>query len=227
MREQTEASNEPMPTTITVRVRPEVDVSVLDLFEEARRLKEYAESRVITTANDLKPATDDLTIISRLKKALNEKRVEYLSPLQDNLKIVRDVFDGLLKPILAADKITRDKMLAFTQEEARKKREEEGINRLRMEAAQKEAALNGGEITESVGLVDVRPETPETVRTDMGMTGMTDHWKYEVFDFTLLPDEYKIPDTAMLNAIAKKHHDNKQIAGVRFYNEPYIAVRAK
>jgi len=48
-----------------------------------------------------------------------------------------------------------------------------------------------------------------------------------VVDFKALPDEYKIPDTAMLNAIAKKHHDTKQIPGVRFYNEPILTVNTR
>jgi len=33
------------------------------------------------------------------------------------------------------------------------------------------------------------------------------------------------PDRAMLNAIAKKHHDAKPILGVEFYNQPYVAMR--
>ncbi len=217
----------PQSTTITVRVKPEVDAAVLGLYAEALKLEEYAESREITTSADLKPATDDLSLIAKLKKALGEKRTEYLAPLQDNLKAVGTAFDTLLEPILAADKINRDKMLGFAQEEARKKSEEEEINRLRMEAAQKEAELNGGEITESVNLVEVRPEAPERVRTDLGMAGMTDHWKYEVFDFALLDDAYKVEDNAMLNSIALKHHDNKKISGVRFFNKPFITVRAK
>ncbi|MBA7684472.1 hypothetical protein ES703_92868 [subsurface metagenome] len=84
-----------------------------------------------------------------------------------------------------------------------------------------------GELTESVNLVEVAPEAPKSVSTDMGTSGMTDSWKYEVFDFALLPDEYKVPDTAMLNSIAKKHHDQKQVPGVRFFNEPFITVRAR
>ena len=216
---------EPLPTAI-VRVKPEQDVLVRAFYDQALGLKEYAEQRVITTVADLKPATDDLSIIAKVKKGLNEKRAEYLKPLEEHKQAIRDAFDTLLEPILQADKITCDKILAFQQEQKRIRREQEEINRMRMEAAQKELALKG-EQTEPVELVEVVLPPPKKVSTDMGTTGMVDHWKYEVFDFALLPNEYKLLDTAMLNAIAKKHHDTKQIPGVRFYNEPYIATRTR
>ena len=83
-----------------------------------------------------------------------------------------------------------------------------------------------GEITESVNLVPVN-EAPKRVSTNMGTASMRDNWKYEVTDFALLPDAYKVPDTTMLTSVAQKHHDQKPIPGVRFYNEPGLSVRAR
>jgi len=207
-------------------LRPGEDIEVRSFHEEALKLLKYAEDRIITRTEDLKPASDDLSIISKLKKAMEAKRKEYLDPLKAQSDAIRDTYNYLMAPVLEADKITRDKMLAFDTEQRRIRQEQERINALRLEAAQKEMELKG-ELSESVDLVEVVSEAPRQTTTDLGSSGLTDHWKYEVVDFTLLPDEYKVADSAMLNAVAKKHHDQKQIPGVRFYNEPIITQRTK
>lgn len=205
---------------------PGADVEVMGYYEEAQKLQQYAESRVITTIEDAKLATDDLLIISRLKKAMEAKRKGFVVPLQDEVKKINETYKTLMQPIEEADRVTQTKILEYQKEQERIRKEQEEVNRLRLEAAQKEMGLKG-EITESVNLVEVAPETPKSIHTDMGTAGQRDVWKYEVTDFSLLPDEYKVADTAMLNAIAKKHHDQKQILGVRFYNEPIIARRTR
>ena len=216
----------PSDQTAIIKVKPEVDVEVKSFYEEALKLEQYAIVRVIATAEDLKPATDDLSIIAGVKKAMEEKRKEYVKPLQNHVQEINDAFKTLMRPIEEADRITRVKMLDFTKEQERIRLEQEEINRKRREAAEAEMELNG-ELSEPVNLVEVVPAAPKRVSTDMGSTGMVDHWKWEVVDFALLPDEYKVVDGSMLTAVAKKHHDQKPVPGVRFYNEPIIAVRAR
>ena len=207
-------------------LRPGADVEIINYYNEALQLLEYAEGRVIKTLDDNKSANDDLSIITKLKKAMDGKRKEYLEPLKVQTEAIRDTYNFLMAPVLEADKITREKMLAYDAEQRRIRAEEEEINRKRMEAAEQEMKLKG-ELSESVNLVKVTQEPAKSVSTEMGTTGMVDHWKYEVVDFALLPDEYKVVDGSLLTAVAKKHHDQKPIPGVRFYNEPFIAVRAR
>lgn len=223
---QAEPIGSSIVTETALALRPGEDIEAHGYFEEAMKCLEYAKSRVIATVEDVKVATDDLASISKLKKAMEGKKKEYLEPLRVQAEAIRETYSSLMDPIIAAERITKDKMLAFDAEQKRIRQEQERINALRLEAAKKEMELNG-ELSESVNLVEVAPEVPTTIRTDLGTTGLTDHWKYEVIDFVLLPDEYKVADTAMLNTIAKRHHDTKQIPGVRFYNEPIIAVRAR
>ena len=207
-------------------LRPGEDIEVHSYFEEAKGLLKYAEARVITTIEDNKVANDDLSIISKLKKTMVNKRKEYLEPLKAQSDSIRDTYDYLMAPVLEADKITRSKMLAFDAEQRRKRAEQEEINRLRMEAAKKEMELKG-ELTESVNLVEVAPEISKRVSTDIGTSGMREIWHYEVLDFAQLSDDYKVADTAMLNAVAKKHHDQKIVPGIRFYCENIITNRAR
>lgn len=204
---------------------PGADIEVMNFYNEAVKLQEYAEKRIIKTLEDNELANDDLSVISKLKKAMEGKKKEYLEPLKVQTDAIRDTYNFLMAPVLEADKVTRAKMTAYDAELRRIRAEQEEINRKRQEAAEQEMKLTG-ELTEPVNLVEVAPEV-KRVSTDLGTTGMVGHWKYEVFDFALLPDEYKVADNALLNTVARSHHDKKQIPGVRFYNEPYIASRAR
>ena len=216
---------EKRPEETALSLRPGEDIEVHGYFKESQRLLEYAEARVIASLEDNKAANDDLNIISKHKKAMEAKRKEYLDPLKAQSDAIRDTYNYLMNPILEAEKITKGKMLAYDAEQRRIRQEQEEINRLRMEAAQAEMKLKG-ELTESVNLVEVTPEVKKT-STDLGTAGMRDNWQYEVTDVLAVPREYLVIDSAMLNAIAKKHHDAKPVPGVRFFNKPVMAVRAR
>jgi len=223
------AVSKDVPTVIipqtALTLRPGEDIEAHNSYLEAVKLLEFAESRVVKTLADSKAATNDLSIISTLKRIMEAKKKELLAPHQETVNAIRETYTFLMAPVLEAERINKQKQTAFLQEQARVQQEQEEINRKRMEAAQAEMKLKG-EITEPVNLVEVT-EAPTRVQTDLGTTGLTDHWKYEVVDFALLPDAYKVVDTAQLNAIARSHHDTKQVPGVRFYNEPYLATRGR
>lgn len=210
--------------TALIKVVPQADESVIALYGQTLKLEEYATAMVIDSDDIIKAATNDLSIISGLKKAIEEKRKEYTQPINSHLKAINEAFKILTEPINNADTITRENILAYRLRQDLTRKEEERINLMRMDAAKAEMELKG-ELTESVDLIEVTPELPNHYRAEMGMASQRDTWKYEVTDFALLPDEFKLPDTTMLNSIAKKHHDQKQIPGVRFYNEPTLAVR--
>lgn len=211
-------------TTAMVRVNPQIDTEVMAFYNEATKLQEYAQARVITTAEDLKPATDDLSIIARVKRALEEKRREYVKPLQDHVKIVNDAFKSLMQPIETADQITRTKILAFQATQELKRREQEEINRLRLEAAQKEMELKG-EITESVQLVEVSPEAPKKVQTEMGTTTTFKVRKWEIIDFSLVPDDLKVIDAGKVTKLVKAGIGS--ITGIRIWEEDSLRVNTK
>lgn len=215
-----------METTALVKVNPDADIEVMAFYNEAVRLKEFAEDRVIANLEDMTLATDDLAIIAKVKKGMEEKRKDYLKPFQDHVKETNEAYKSLMEPIEMADRINKDKILAYRQEQERIRLEQEEINRMRLEAAQKEMELTG-ELSESVGLVEVAPEAPKRVSTDMGTAGQRDNWKWEVVDFSIVPDEYKMINPAVLTPAAKSYKDTRTIPGVRIYNEPIIAIHTR
>jgi len=215
---------QPEPET-ALALRPGEDIEAMDWHEEAIRLCTYAEGRVIKTLDDAKIATNDLSVISRLKRAMESKRKEKLAPAQAEVKAIQETYNYLMTPILEAEKITKAKQTAFLQEQDRRRREQEEINRKRLEAAQAEMDLKG-ELSEPVNLVEVQ-QAPERIRSELGSSGLTDHWIFEVVDFAQVPDTYKVIDSVTLGQIAKKYHDSKPVPGIKFINQPYLATRAK
>ncbi len=207
-----------------VLITPDSDGQLMAFYNEALSLRKYAEARVIATNDDLKPATDDLAIIAKVKKAMEGKRKDYLSPFQNHVKEVNEAYKTLMEPVEQADKITRNKILTFSAEQERKRREAEAIEAEKLALAKREAELKGGEITVDLTPVEKPEAVPERIRTDMGTAGQRDNWKWEVVDINLVPREYLMINVGMLTPIVKASKGKLTILGIRIYNEPIIAV---
>ena len=212
--------------TALIQIKPEADITVTKLYDEAMKLCRYAEARVITVDEDVKSATNDLAIIANRKKTLEEKRKGYTGPINDHLKAVNAAFQEFTAPLNQADQVNRQKVLDYRKAQEAIIAEQERINRLRIEAAEAEMELKG-ELTESVDLVEVSPETPKRVSTDMGTVGQRDNWKYEVVDFALVPDEYKMINAGVLTPVVKASKGKIIIPGIRIFNEPGLTVNVR
>lgn len=212
--------------TAIVKVDPGKEPAVQKLLDEIMRIHQWASQLEVATLEEALTATNDLSIMASLKKSVEEKRREYVGPLNQHVKAVNDAFKLLTGPLSQADKLVRDKVLAFNQEQQRRQREAEEINRAKEELARREAALNHGEFT-----VDTTPvpvvEAPGVVRSGMGTAGMVDNWQVEVVDADQIPRQYMVPDMPVLNTIAKKYHDSRQIPGVKFVNKPTLRVSSR
>lgn len=73
-----------------IKVAPEQDTAIQALYNQGTELLKFAEARIITSDADLSPATDDLSIIAGLKKKLEEKKREYINPIQAHLTAFRE-----------------------------------------------------------------------------------------------------------------------------------------
>lgn len=218
-----------VPSVVAVvKVSTDDDLSVRRLYQEGLSLKAYADARVISNNADLKPAVDDLSIIAKLKKALTERRTEYVAPIKAKLDKVNAAFAELIAPFDDADKVTRKKVGDFQSAANKRAAEAKAIEDAKLEVAQREAAFNGtGETTVDLGTVQAPPPAPAVIRTESGTVSGRDNWKARVLDFKLLPDEYKLPNEQMLNALARSTKGTRPIPGVEFYNDRTVTVRTK
>ena len=210
--------------TALVKIRPQADEEVIALHEQALRLCDYAEALVILSDDNVKAATNDLIIIGKLKKAMEAKKREYLDPPKVYAEAIRETYSSLMDPIFRADKITGNKILVYRAEQKREHQEQEEINRLRLEAAQKDAALHNGEISEPVNLVEVVAPPPKHYRAEAGTLGTAEIWQFEVIDFSLLPDDYKLPDMVKIRKVVTA---GATIPGVKAWQEETLKRSAR
>ena len=205
--------------------KPEERPEIVVFHQQAVRLMEYAVSRVIASNDDLAPATNDLAIISKVMKGIESCRKDYLKPFQDHIKETNDAYKKLMEPIEQADTITRSKMTAFINEQNQRRAEAEKIEVEKLALAKREASLKGVEFTVDLSQVAKPDAAPEKVTTDMGSAGLKDHWVFEVIDFSLLPNEYKMVDGVKLGKVVRAGLHS--IPGVKIEYVPTLAVHAK
>lgn len=212
--------------TALILIEPENDLSAIALYNAGVKLRDYAVNRIIAGVEDMRDATKDLSIIAGVRKSLDAKKKEYIAPIKAHLDTFNAAFKDFMSPLLEADTINRDKMTAYDRLAEAERLKAEQLNRDALDVARRQAEASGtGEFTANIEPIPVPVEVPKTIHTDMGSAGKHDNWKWEVTDFALLDDFYKIPDKATITATVKKNHDTKPIPGLRIYNDPGYSVR--
>lgn len=206
-----------------VALRPGEDIEVRGYFEEALKLLEYAEALIITSDEIVKSSTNDLSIISTLKKAMDSKRKSLLEPRKAEMDAIRNTYNYLMVPVLEADKITRGKILAYRQEQERKRQEAEEIAKMEREAAERKAALTGEPVV-APEPVEKMPESPDHYRSEMGTLGKSLLHKWEVIDFALIPDDYKKIDDGAVTDAVKGSRGKIVIPGIKVWSEESLRV---
>lgn len=210
--------------TALVKVNPQTDAAIVTLHTQAIRFVDAADRLAIASDDDVTSATGDLTLIANLKRAIEDKRKEYTQPLNNHLKAINDVFKTFTDPILYADKLVRSKILAYRAELDRKRQEAEEIERLKREAAEREAALTGQPIIQP-GPTLVIPPPPDRYHADNGTLGKVMIRKWELEDFSKVPDEYKTIDAVKIGKVVRAGIPS--IPGIRIWQEATLRVDTK
>ncbi|MAH46898.1 hypothetical protein CMI37_13795 [Candidatus Pacearchaeota archaeon] len=211
----------------TIIVHPENEEAYQKLSVQIEGLARIAKSRVILTADDLKPATDDLSLIAQLHTELEAYRKSFTQPLLVYKAEIDETFKLLSEPLVEANKVTKQKVLAFRAEEERKRQEAEAINREKQELAERERKLaeeKGEAAPAEPELVDVPLEPTGRIRTDMGLAGQRMVKKWEVEDISQVPAMYLSVEAGKVNKVVKA---GGSIPGIRIWEEPTLAVTAR
>ena len=211
-------------STAVIQVNPQLNMAVIALYEQSLKLEQYAIALTITSDSDVKASTNDLSIISGLKKSIEEKRKDYTQPINDHLKAVNEAFKTFTEPLNNADKVTRGKILDYRAEQDRRRQETEEVARLEQEAAERKAALTGEPVVVPEA-VEAPTAAPNHYRAEMGTLGKMIIWKFEVIDFALVPDEYKLIDATKVGKVVRA--GVRSIPGIRIYSEEGLRVTTK
>lgn len=211
-----------------INVKPEDDPRVLALAGEAETLRSIAQSRVISSQADLVPATDDLSVIAKVKKALTEAKADYVKPIKGHLDDVNAAFAKIMIPLEEASQTNRAKLAAFYQESEKRRKEAEEINQQKIELARREAAHNGtGEVTVDTTPVEVPAPVVSKVQTSMGSTSTVQVHKWEVVDLSQVPAQYLMPNSALITQVVKASKGKIVIPGIKVYTEDTIRVNTR
>jgi hypothetical protein len=217
------SQNDPVTTAI-IMICPESSLGYSNLFSALTNLKRYAEERVIKTASDILPATDDLALISRLKKQLTTLRDEYVKPIRGHLDDVMRPFSELSGLLVVAELTNKDKISAFDTAQKARAAEIAEVNRQTEEIARKQAALSGGEFT-----VDTTPiEAPAPIKHVSTQSGTASIVKapstWELEDWALVPDQYKMLDTTKIGKVIRA---GGSIPGIKIIQQTGIRVTTR
>ena len=222
-----------------------------DLQNKASGAVERAGWFVVIDNTSNKEATDYL---KTLKDFQVEIKLELRPAIQKAHELHRTLTGQekrLLEPLLDAEKVLRNKITDYLQEEKRKQDEEqkklqleaEAKERKRREELEKQAKAHeekgniekAEERREMAEQVHVPvPVVPETVDKQQGIT-MRDNWKSEVIDPEAavravfdghLPKYCVKIDEKALGQLSKLEKKERTQYGVRFFNDKGITVRA-
>lgn len=210
--------------TAIVKRTPDQDVVVASLLEQVTSMVRWAHKRAIINSQDVKDATNDLVLIANAKKAIEDKRKEYVDPLNAEVKEINAFFKQLSEPMGDADLITRHKVLAYNAEVERQRQEAEAIEAQKLELAKRETALKG-EYTVDLAPVEAPEATPAVVRTDVGSTSKMMVKKWELEDISQVPVDLLLVDAGKITKLVKAGIG--AIAGIRIWEEPTLQVRSR
>ncbi len=213
-------------TTSLALVNPNTDVAFIAIGEQVMGLVRYAESRTIANLADMMATTDDLSLIAKLKKALEDKRKEYVQPFNEHVKEVNGIFKLIGDPLERADNLNKSKVLAYRAEIERKRREAEAIEAEKLALAKREAELSGtGAFTVDLSPVDKPAPPPDRVHTEMGTLSKSGIWKWEQIDWDLVPKEYKMLNEVLIGKVVRS--GMRTIPGLRIYQEETLRISSK
>jgi len=200
------------------------DPVVQQLKAEIKKLIEYADKAEITDADTCVMVTDDLSMMRKLKKALETSRTDYVKPLNDEVAAINQLYKDISGPLAIADRSLEAKMIAWQRAEILR------IETERAEAllaqVQAETVVNEvtGEVIEAEVEAPAIPDMPDKIqRGQVGSASLKQKPKYAIVKPELVPDEFKIIDE---KAIARQvKAGRREIPGVKIWMESGLNVR--
>jgi hypothetical protein len=214
------------PPCYMVSLPPAQDSKVQALKTEAESLKAWAIKAVISSNDDLPPATKDLSLIANLKKSLNERKAVYIKPAKDHIATINAAFQAIMAPLEDADKILRTKILAYREEQRRREAAAARLEKMKAEAAELEAELTGSPppVASPETTAPAVEAAPDKVTTDVGSLGSYTVKTWELVDFAQVPDWYKKLDEGKVTKTIKA---GGSIPGIRIIEKETLRVNAR
>lgn len=205
-------------TSLSIAIAPPMEIQQELLIEQTsaeEALKEIESSFKVDTDGDLSFAAEVLSEVKGNYARLEERKRQATDPLNQALKTIRSWFKPAQDFYVKAEVVLKNKIAAFHQLRAQE-RQAALLQAQAAFVAQNQEAVQ-------TALAALPPPPPKVD----GLSTRED-WSYEVIDFAVLPDEYKlvIANHDKLLEQAKVCKDKLNIPGVRSVCKTVVISRA-
>lgn len=225
----------------------DTNVKLVAIREDMKGIYAEVGSLTVTDQDSFVIASDVRNKVRKRKKRVDELRKEAIAPFKEEVdrynnlfRIELDNLDELLRKV-------DNKLIAFTEAEEKKAREEQARLREEREKAEKEAEelrkqanqttdvevsqkleeeANKKELASQVVEVVEAPKT--TIRSETGTLSVKKIWSYEITDVSLLlktHPEFFVPDSKLINDFVKIVREEKEMDGLRIFQKTSLASR--
>lgn len=203
-------------SSLSLAISPPLEIQQelqIEQVSAQEALQEIENTFQIVTDEDLSFAAEVLQEVKGNYARLEERKKQATDPLNQALKTIRSWFRPAQDFYLKAEVLLKTKIAGFHQ--AREQERQAAL--LQAQAAY--VAQNQEAV--QTALAALPPQIPKVD----GLSTRED-WTYEVIDFAVLPDKFKVPNHSLLVEMAKASKDKLDIPGVRSVCKTVVISRA-
>lgn len=199
------------------------DQKLAEISKEVVKMEEQAAKLKVTNEEEASSATTFLSGIKARLKRIEELRVFFVKPLNDQVKAINAKFAEQSDPLENAERVVKRAIGDYTMEQHRRARaEEERLAKLREKQNERRDEKGLDPILTPLPTV-ARPEA--TIKTDGGKATTTLVWKFEVQVPSQVPVEYMTVDESKIRKAVQA--GIREIAGVRIYEDVQVGASAR
>lgn len=185
---------------------------LLPIKAQVSKVEQSAIILQINTADDMVLATELLGKIKSVGKLITEKKRSIISPLNLALKNARAFFVPIEEQFNRAEKIVKDKMIAFQEVE---------IQRAQKKTEIIEKKVESGKMSFDKAAEKIEKIVPQkNITTNKGAVQFRTVKDIIIEDETKLPREYLVPNVAKIRKVAL---EGITIPGVRVVEKQIVA----
>lgn len=201
----------------------EVDTKAFSAIEQAERLVINTDEQYVIAGNMLK-YLKDLTkeIKSTFRPHIEKAHATWKGLLQEEKKH--------LEPVGKAEKIIKQKMGQYVEEQERRRKEEERRRQEELQRQMEEQRLREAEALEAEGLkeeaealleedIPAPPVISQPATPKIPGLALREEWKFKIVDEKKIPREYLKPDEVKIRKVVKALKGETRIPGIQVYSE--------
>ena len=201
----------------------QIQETITAIQKDQSNLIEKIEKVEVKNDDDVKQASEWLGQIKARIKRIEDKRIEYTKPLNDQVKKINADFKNLAEPYLNMESTIKRAIGGYMDEQRRieieRVKKEERERRLEAERIAREEQITNREALKIIEKPKII-EAPKTVKTETSKIVGKVVVKFEIIDPLKVPDEFKIVDERLVRQAVNS--GKRRIAGVKIWEETQV-----